>query len=262
MIDFQEAYGWLYQFDALDSFLSESAKRFESPIQEALTNQDFANLDEPITQILKIAQSSTKILEKGEICLLCARAYYAKAEIEIANADINIEAAETKIAEARLEKAKAELEKTKGELEIKRAKERKSKVRLDKAKFELEKAKVEWVKAEAGLDKAKDELNKAEAEREKAKGELGKALELMDEAGNLYKSNPHQYAVVQWLKGCTYLKMKKNQPEALQYWQNGLDTFERLKVQYRIDKQGIDWYQKQCEKMRQSIQQVKLDDRP
>ena len=58
------------------------------------------------------------------------------------------------------------------------------------------------------------------------------------------------------------LKMKKNQPEALQYWQNGLDTFERLKVQYRMGKQGIDWYQEQCEKMRQSIQQVKLDDRP
>ena len=224
----------MYQFDAADSFLSESAKPFALPIQDALTKNDFSNLDRPIAQILKIAQTSTKILEIGEIYLLCARAYYAKAEMEIAKSEMQIAKSQTEIAKAKMEIAKAE----------------------------QESAKAEKQKAKAEKEKAKAEIIKARAEMEKAKVEVGKTLQTLDEAGNLYKSDPHKYAVVQWMKGCTYWKMKNNQPEALQFWQLSLDTFERLKEQYRMDKQGAGWYQEQCDKMRQSFQQVNLEDRP
>lgn len=171
MIDFQEAYSWLYQFDKVDSFLSESAKLYEIPIQQALSNNDFSNLDGLVNQILTIAKTSTKIWEIGEIYLLCARVYYAQVELE-------------------------------------------------------------------------------------------KALQMLNEASLLYKSDAHKYGVVQWMKGCAYWKIKHKQPEALRFWQLGLDTFERQKLKNRMNKQVTDWYRVQCEKMRQSFREVTIDDQP
>jgi hypothetical protein len=171
MIDFQEAYSWLYQFDKVDSFLSESAKLYEIPLQQALSENDFSNLDGLIGQILSLAQTSTKVLEIAEIYLLCALVFYVQAEME-------------------------------------------------------------------------------------------KTLQMLDEASPLYKTDPHKYGVVQWLKGCTCWKIKQKQAEALRFWQLSLDTFERQKFQNRMNKQVTDWYRIQCERMRQSFKEVSIDDQP
>jgi hypothetical protein len=46
------------------------------------------------------------------------------------------------------------------------------------------------------------------------------------------------------------------QEEALSSWQSSLDAFELLQKQYLINKRSAQWYQQQCEKMKQSIQQA------
>lgn len=165
MINFQVAYGWLYQFEEIDSNLGTSARLMNKDIQESLARNNYSELDGFIKSIKKLASTSTKILEAAEIHLICAQAYYAR-------------------------------------------------------------------------------------------GEMEKALLSLDEAGNLYISDAHKYAVTQWMKGCVLWELEGKQVEALTLWQRSLDAFERLQKQYLINKQSAQWYQQQCEKMRQSILQA------
>ena len=165
MINFQVAYGWLYQFEDVDSYLSTSAKPLKKDIQESLACNDYSEIDRFIDPIKKIARTSPRFLEAAEIHLICAHAYYAK-------------------------------------------------------------------------------------------GEMEKALQSLEEAGNLYKSDAHKYAVTLWMKGCVLWELEGKQAEALLLWQRSLDAFELLQKQYLVNKQSAQWYKQQCDKMRQSIQQA------
>lgn len=89
-----------------------------------------------------------------------------------------------------------------------------------------------------------------------AMGKMEKTLKPLDEAGKLYKSDPHKHAVVLWMKGCVLWELGGRQAEALQSWQSSLDVFERMRRQYLLKKQAPQWYEQQCEKMRASIIEV------
>lgn len=82
------------------------------------------------------------------------------------------------------------------------------------------------------------------------------ALNHLDSAVQAYASDPHDQAVVFWLKGCVALEMRGNNVDTILLWQRSLDKFNRLARSASVQREGAEWYENWCAEMEDSISNV------
>jgi len=87
-------------------------------------------------------------------------------------------------------------------------------------------------------------------------GDYVKALDLLDNAIQAYVSDPHNQAVVFWMKGCVLLDMLGKNVDTILLWQHSLEKFNKLAKSRHVQQRGADWYQRRCIEMKVDINAV------